>query len=158
MLYNCLQEGPWYYLVEVLGRNMSWIKDLLIVITFSQIEMGKCLKMYNSTLTRDDTHKISGLQLLENQIRNVNWSSGITICTRFNYKKILDSILFTFGQNSGVSSTLGYPTSRLYFPSSIPWPSFQVEKSVYLSNNKWNHWCLAIDGKTKDNYIYMVGN
>ena len=137
---------------------MTWIKVLLTVIIFSQIEMGKCLKMYNSTLTRDDTHKISGLQLLENQIRNVNWSSGITICVRFNYKKIIDSILFTFGQDSGVSSTLGYPTSRLNFPSIISWKSSQVEKSVFLSNNKWNHWCFAIDGKTYDNYVFMVYN
>ena len=126
------------------------------MITFSQIEMGKCLKMYNSTLTRDNTKEISGLQLLENLNKNIDWSSGITICTRFNYKKIIDSILFTFGPNSGISSTLGYPTSMLNFPSNIAWPSFQVEKSVFLSNGKWNHWCFAIDGKTKDNYIFMV--
>lgn len=139
---------------------MSWIKVLLILIAFSQFEMGKCFKMYDSTLKRDNTKDVSGLQLLENQIKNIDWSTGITICTRFNYKKIIYSYLFSVGQNKAVSITLGYPNSGLEVGYHIDWQSFKIksERSIFLSIDEWNHLCLAIDRKSNKYHIYMVRN
>ena len=133
---------------------MTWINVLLIVITFSQIEMGKCLKMYNSTLMRDDTNEISGLQLLDNQIKDIDWSTGVTICMRFNFKKILGQKLFNFGQDSGVSLTFWYPNSNLIYQSTLPWKSYRPETSISI--DKWNHLCFAVDRTNFGYYIYLV--
>ena len=133
---------------------MTYIKALLIVIFFSQIEMGNCLKMYNSTLTRDNTKDISGLQLLEKQIKNIDWSSGLTVCTRFNYKKIIGQKLFNFGQDSGVSLTFSYPNSNLIYRSNLLWKSYRAETSISI--DKWNHLCFALDRTNFMYYIYLV--
>ena len=132
---------------------------LNVILLFSLFGIGSSLKMYNSTLSRNNTKEMSGLKLIDGQQQNIDWSNGITICSRFNLKKINGQFLFYFGDGpGGVRIYLGYPESMAYFGQYFEWPNDKNKKANWLTIDQWNHLCFAVDKKKSTFYVYMVGS
>ena len=100
-------------------------------------------------------NKLSGLKIRNNQFSNVDWSSGISICARFNYKTLFQP-LFRFDQQSHVGIWIGYPISWAVFDNfEDQWLSRNDSSGYQLAIGKWNHLCYSVD-PNKTLFIFLV--
>ena len=119
-----------------------------LALKLTVINLVKSLIVYNSTVPRGVINKLSGLKISNNQFSNVDWSSGISICARFNYKTLYQP-LFRFDQQSHVGIWLGYPISWAVFDNfEDQWLSHDDSAKYELSIGKWNHLCYSVNPNT----------
>ena len=124
-----------------------FLSKLLVFLSLQLIiiNLVKGLIVYNSTIPRGVINKLSGLKISNNQFSNVDWSSGISICARFNYKTLYQP-LFRFDQQSHVGIWLGYPISWAVFDNfEDQWLSYNHSAGYQLSIGKWNHLCFSVN-------------
>ena len=131
---------------------MHCMKLILIMI-------NNCLslKIYHSIGSESG---ISGLKFI-NPNQNVASTNSLTVCGRFNYKKLgAESVIF----DNIIWLQMRYPLTFIYFgdwreKNNPVYANYIVQNpntqdfSVWYTN-KWHHLCMAYDSKT--NYITFV--
>ena len=133
------------------------------------------MKIYESTFDLHD--KITGKKdyqylkyLNDAEDNNVNWEAGMTVCLRFNYKRVFDpAILWTgiFDEDNGnlenkfrgIKIIPEFPVSRFEYRND------HVSFHMILSNsntkptisvNRWHHLCIGIDPNQSQALLVLV--
>ena len=132
------------------------------------------LKIYESKFDLHD--KITGekdyqyLKYLNNaEDDNLNWEVGLTVCLRFNYKKMIsDSPLLRIGifdedklENKfrGIKITLEFPISWFEYKNDNASFYMILSNSNTMSTisvNKWHHLCIGIDPTQSQALLVLV--
>ena len=110
--------------------------------------------MYSGLSESGTNSPLAGLRLQKDSIeKNTNFTSGITICTRFNYKILSrDEVFHIFSNKNGyhkIGSEAGYEESFLFLWN-INWIIKDPESNkfqLWITNN-WHHICLSYDRST----------
>ena len=130
---------------------------------FVVIMINSCLslKIYHSIASESE---ISGIKFI-NPNQNVTFTNSLTVCGRFNYKKLgAESVIF----DSIIWLQMRYHLSFLFFGD---WreKNNPIFASYILQNpntqdfriwypNKWHHLCLAYDSQTNHITLVMVNS
>ena len=101
---------------------MSYVPySLLLLIIFTiTLHKGLCLIVYESLEPIDADSPLAGLRLQKDSVQqSTNFTKGITICTRFNYRILSrDQVFVIFSNKNGYHSIgpfAGYEESFLFF-------------------------------------------
>ena len=118
---------------------------LLIILDFSQ-----ALVTYQSIIPLNATTPFSGLKLDKESIKNnTNFSDGITICIRFNYRQLNINLIIFFNQHSGTKTRAGYQRTFLDF-GGMNWMIKDLKRDSFhiWSTNRWHSLCVSFDQTT----------
>ena len=118
---------------------------LLIILDFSQ-----ALVTYQSIIPLNATTPFSGLKLDKESIKNdTNFSDGITICIRFNYRQLNINLIIFFNQYSGTKTRAGYQRTFLDF-GGMNWMIKDLKRDSFhiWSTNRWHSLCVSFDKAT----------
>ena len=133
------------------------------------------LKIYESTFDLHD--KITGkkdyqyLKYLNNtEDNNRNWENGLTVCLRFNYKRVFDPAILWIGildeDNGNLENIFRGIKIIPEFP--VSWFEYRndnVSFHMILSNsntkptisvNRWHHLCIGIDPTQSQALLVLV--
>ena len=132
------------------------------------IFIGTCLslKIYHSNLSIDSESGLSGLNYI-NTKENAILTNSLTVCGRFNYKRLgKKSIMFDIDKNLATSFLfyrMDYPNTFLNFGN---FDKNHTAMSSYILNdpkteefsiwytNKWHHVCFGYNSKT--NHVVFI--
>ena len=130
-------------------------------ISLFLITSSWALKIYHSTLSVSSNSGLSGLKYKHVQNGNLNFNDGITICARFNYKKLGEKAwLFDFDRKGKGKPFLWF---RIMYPNTwFGFGRYDKGRGHYSSwalkdpktqnyniwyANRWHHICIAFDAK-----------
>ena len=119
------------------------------------------LKVFHSTLPMSRNTGVSGLKYINENNNDINFDSGLTVCARFNYKKLGGNAwLFDFDKSNDSKSFLWF---RIMYPATwFGFGRFGDGTGYYSSwalqdpktknyniwyTNRWHHVCIAYDAK-----------
>ena len=90
------------------------------LLTISGIlQKSQAMVSYISLEPINATEPLAGLKLQKESIeKSSNFTEGITICSRFNYRVLSKSIIFSIGSNVDswkITATAGYDETFLFF-------------------------------------------
>ena len=123
------------------------------------------LKVYQSLLPPESQFGLAGLKLKTTDYNGVALSNSLTICARFNFGRLQNSILFDIANKKNEHYTnlqIKYPNTWLRFGDSRNGPkSFAswvmqdpvTEEYTIFFANKWHHLCLSYE---TDGYIRVT--
>ena len=150
-LTSCLQLQ-----ITICTINMSTVSYCFwFLITISGIlEKSQALVAYKSLEPINATEPLAGLKLQKDSIeKSSNFSKGITICCRFNFKILSRSKVFWIksGSSEGptITSEAGYAESFLFFWN-MNWIMKEAESQKFQiwNTNRWHHICLSFNKNT----------
>jgi hypothetical protein len=122
------------------------------LIIFSAIpKKSQALVAYKSLEPINATEPLAGLKLQKDSIEeSSNFSQGITICCRFNFKILSRSKVFWIKSGDlTIASEAGYTESFLFFWN-MNWimKEFESQKFRIWNTNRWHHICLSFNKNT----------
>ena len=119
------------------------------------------LKIYHSTLSVSSNSGLSGLKYINAQNVDIDFNEGITICARFNYKKLGEKAwLFDLDRKGKGKPFLWfrimypntwfgfgrYDKGRGYYSSWVLKDPKTQNYNIWFAN-RWHHVCIAFDAK-----------
>ena len=132
------------------------------------IFIGTCLslKIYKSNVPIESKSGLSGLKYIHSK-ENVIFTNSLTVCGRFNYKRIGEkAVMFDIDKNLATSFLffgMDYPNTFLNFGnfdknhtamSSYILNDPKTEEFIIWHTNKWHHLCFGYNSIT--NHIVIV--
>lgn len=133
-----------------------------LIVVFCHLALG--LKTYKSSLPLSDKDAIAGIQLLPDSIKkSSDFSSGLTICSSFNYRHLdaWNSAMFDIhnGPLNLAFLSMGYEKSLLYFADHLTILK-DVQKNTFQvwTPQVWHHLCLSFDTRTSILRMIKDGN
>ena len=136
---------------------MKIICPILLIVL--KLQLGQTLVTYQSTLPISAIAPISGLSLLKESIkRDTNFTNGITICIRFNYRKLGKRMAIFTHQKQGtedwkyfyVRTEAGYDQGTFFHFGGLNWIVKDMVKNSFIlwSTNRWHSVCVSFDHYT----------
>ncbi len=155
----------------ILILRMSFLLAMAVVFVGNNC-FASDIKVYTSTAPLNDEQVLSGL-LLQDNTSNIELTQlpGLSICVRFNFKRLLDSKSVLYRIESGeleqqswkfANFVIGYSASSIGFgkdhigsvPSWIITEKDNHDDFSLWSPNKWHHVCMSYE--RFDSYISVV--
>ena len=125
-----------------------------LIIFPAILKESQALVAYKSLEPINATEPLAGLKLQKDSIeKSSNFSQGITICCRFNFKILSRSNVFWIksGLSGGptIASEAGYADSFLFFWN-MNWIMKEAESQKFQiwNTNRWHHICLSFNKTT----------
>ena len=140
---------------------------MIIIVALIWILVSACngLKVYQSLLSPDSTSGVAGLKFI-GPILNTEFSSSVTICGRFNFRRLQQSALFDFTNENErlMFLQIRYPTTWFQFGNPLNGPNsfaswvLQDPKtkdySIFFAS-KWHHLCISYDSNDGNSKIIL---
>ena len=134
--------------------KLMMLSYILPFLTFFHFQTCQTLVTYKSTLPLNATSPFAGIRLLKESIKkDTNFTNGISICVRFNYRQ-LGSGTFIFAQHKPgtdlfVQAQSGYYESFFFF-GKMNWILKDMKTGSFLvwSTNRWHSICVTFDRNT----------
>ena len=132
-------------------------------VIYLQLQSCQALLTYKSTLPLNATGPFAGIRLLKESIRkDTNFTNGISICVRFNYRQ-LGGGTFIFahhkpGEDQFVMAQAGYDETFFFF-GKMNWILKDMKTDSFLvwSTNRWHSICVCFDRNTSHITLVKVG-
>ena len=144
--------------------TLEMVKIILtIVLLIAILGNSKCLLVYHRSADAEDPSRKVGLKFDNSQnIQNINWKNGISICIRYKFKHLgqIGNPLFFIGKSDTIALTflmqwvigndlpsfggiLMYEKSKkvLYYP----WIGFDMNEAHVGFVRYWHHLCLVFN-------------
>ena len=119
-----------------------------LIIISGILQKSQALVAYKSLELINATEPLAGLKLQKDSIeKSSNFTQGITICCRFNFKILSRSKVFWIKNGDHtVSSEAGYAESFLFFWN-MNWIMKEAESQKFQiwNTNRWHHICLSFN-------------
>ena len=149
-LTSCLQLQ-----ITICTINMSTVSYCFwFLITISGIlQKSQAMVSYNSLEPINATEPLAGLKLQKGSVEKSSiFTEGITICSRFNYRVLSKSIIFSIGSdvdNWKITARAGYDETFLFFWN-INWIVKEPDTNKFRiwTTNRWHHICLSFNKST----------
>ena len=130
---------------------MKLLLPFFLSILHSALHIGETLVTYKSTLPLNAPNPFAGLRLLKESVKkDTNFTDGITICMRFNYRQLGDGIyilgiLDETGKRS-IDVIAGYQQTFFNFEN-FNWivKDLIYDSFIVWSTNRWHSLCTAFD-------------
>ena len=129
--------------------------QLLVLLIHLKLQNVQALVTYQSTLRINHpiNETFSGLQLVEESIKNhTKFEDGITICLRFNFRKLGAIVFKHFSRASNpimMEAQAIYKQTFLFF-GNMNWIVKDMKSNSFIiwSTNRWHSICVSFDKKT----------
>ena len=140
--------------------SMYFRPNLKMKICIMLLVTSSCaLKIYHSTLPISSNSGVSGLKYKNEQNKDFDFDEGLTVCARFNYKKLGGKAwLFDFDKQEGIGKSflwfrIMYPATWFGFGNYgggkrySSWALKDPRNNNYniWYANRWHHVCIAFD-------------
>ena len=124
--------------------------QILFIFLLIILHISQALVTYQSTIPLNATSPFSGLKLDKESIKkDTNFSNGITICIRFNYRQLNINLIIFFNQQSGTKTRAGYQRTFFDF-GGMNWMIKDLKRDSFhiWSTNRWHSLCVSFDKAT----------
>ena len=133
------------------------------------------LKVYQSLELPENQSGLAGLEFKDSSLDvafkdsslDVEFNNSITICTRFNFGRLQNAVLFEFANDEEryLKLSIRYPSTWLSFGDSLKGPKsfaswvlqdpLTKDYAIFFAK-KWHHICLAFDSSNGQIRLILV--
>ena len=150
--------------IIVLKEDFRMNIGFLLVFAIS----SHALKVYQSLALPENQSGLAGLEFKDSSL-DVEFSNSITICTRFNFGRLQNAVLFEFANDEEryLKLSIRYPNTWLSFGDSLKGPKsfaswvlqdpLTKDYAIFFAK-KWHHICLTFDSSNGQIRLILVNH